>query len=138
MKLNNKITDADPKKPHSSEMVVKIKSVSCSGTNFPLVWVPFKKGDKRAAHEIPDSERDYYLERKYPSFGNLAPRDIASRSAKEACDSGRGVGDSGLGVYLDFRDAIKSYGEDKIKERYGNLFHMYQKITNTTLSLCFA
>jgi succinate dehydrogenase / fumarate reductase flavoprotein subunit len=89
-----------------------------------------KKGDTRAPSEIPENERDYYLERKYPSFGNLAPRDIASRSAKEVCDEGRGVGESGLGVYLDFADAIRRLGVDVIRERYGNLFEMYQRITD--------
>src|SRR4051794_2409920 len=78
---------------------------------------------------IPDAERDYYLERKYPSFGNLSPRDIASRAAKEACDDGRGVGPGGRGVYLDFADAIRRLGEDRIRERYGNLFEMYERIT---------
>ncbi|MDP6461495.1 MAG: FAD-binding protein, partial [Gemmatimonadota bacterium] len=85
--------------------------------------------DSRAPGDIPEEERDYYLERKYPSFGNLAPRDISSRSAKEACDDGRGIGSTGLGVYLDFRDAIGRLGEDTIRARYGNLFHMYRKIT---------
>ena len=93
------------------------------------VWVPKKKGDNRKPHEIPDAERDYYLERKYPSFGNLAPRDISSRSAKEACDDGRGVGPGGLGVYLDFADAIKRLSEPTVRERYGNLFDMYHQIT---------
>jgi succinate dehydrogenase / fumarate reductase flavoprotein subunit len=89
-----------------------------------------KKGDNRAPGEIPESERDYYLERKYPSFGNLAPRDISSRSAKEVCDEGRGIGPRGLGVYLDFADAIKRLGEPVIRERYGNLFEIYHEITN--------
>src|SRR5947209_15476194 len=79
--------------------------------------------------EIPEDERDYFLERKYPSFGNLAPRDISSRAAKEACDDGRGVGPGGLGVYLDFADAIKRLGEGTVRERYANLFDMYEKIT---------
>jgi succinate dehydrogenase / fumarate reductase flavoprotein subunit len=87
------------------------------------------KGDKRSPDQIPDAERDYYLERRYPSFGNLAPRDISSRAAKERCDAGNGVGDSGLAVFLDFRDAIKRDGEDVIRKKYGNLFHMYNKIT---------
>ena len=116
--------------PVSGEHQSKLTLMSESLRNDGRVWVPLEKGDRRVAGEIPDKERDYYLERKYPSFGNLAPRDIASRSAKEACDGGRGVGDSGLGVYLDFRDAINRYGEEKIRERYGNLFHMYQKITD--------
>src|SRR5207344_1937665 len=94
------------------------------------IWVPKAKGDKRAAGEIPEAERDYYLERMYPSFGNLAPRDISSRAAKQVCDEGRGVGPTGLGVYLDFADAIKRLGEDAIRERYGNLFDMYERITD--------
>ena len=98
--------------------------------NDGRVWAPKKKGDKRPPADIPEEERDYFLEVKYPSYGNLAPRDIASRAAKEACDDGRGVGESGLGVYLDFADAIKRLGEDKVRERYGNLFDMYQKITD--------
>jgi succinate dehydrogenase / fumarate reductase flavoprotein subunit len=97
--------------------------------NDGRVWVPKKKGDKRAPKDIPDSDRDYFLERKYPSFGNLAPRDISSRSAKEVCDEGRGVGPGGLGVYLDFASSISRLGEDKIRERYGNLFEMYERIT---------
>jgi succinate dehydrogenase / fumarate reductase flavoprotein subunit len=97
--------------------------------NDGRVWVPKKAGDKRHPDQISEDERDYYLERKYPSFGNLAPRDIASRAAKEACDEGRGIGDTGLGVYLDFRDAIKTFGRSTIEQRYGNLFHMYKKIT---------
>jgi succinate dehydrogenase / fumarate reductase flavoprotein subunit len=92
--------------------------------------VPVKSGDTRAPGSIPDSERDYYLERKYPSFGNLAPRDIASRAAKEVCDEGRGVGPGGRGVYLDFAAAIERLGESTIAERYGNLFDMYQRITD--------
>jgi succinate dehydrogenase / fumarate reductase flavoprotein subunit len=88
-----------------------------------------KKGDTRAPELIPENERDYYLERKYPSFGNLAPRDIASRAAKEVCDAGRGVGANGHAVYLDFSSAITRLGEDIIRERYGNLFQMYEKIT---------
>ena len=92
--------------------------------------VPNAKGDERTPSQIPESERDYFLERKYPSFGNLAPRDIASRAAKEACDDGRGVGPGGLGVYLDFADAIKRLGQKTIQERYGNLFDMYQRITD--------
>jgi succinate dehydrogenase / fumarate reductase flavoprotein subunit len=98
--------------------------------NDGRVWVPKKKGDARPPHEIPEDERDYYLERKYPSFGNLAPRDISSRSAKQACDEGRGVGPGALGVYLDFADAIKRLGEKTIRERYGNLFDMYEQITS--------
>jgi succinate dehydrogenase / fumarate reductase, flavoprotein subunit len=115
--------------PVSGDYQSKLTLMSESLRNDGRVWVPSKKGDTRQASEIPEAERDYYLERKYPSYGNLAPRDIASRSAKEACDSGRGVGPGGLGVFLDFADAIKRVGEDGIKKKYGNLFHMYQKIT---------
>jgi succinate dehydrogenase / fumarate reductase flavoprotein subunit len=96
--------------------------------NEGRVWVPKKSGDPRAPRDIPDEERDYYLERRYPSFGNLVPRDVASRAAKERCDAGFGVG-SRLAVYLDFRDAIKRDGEDLIRQKYGNLFQMYAKIT---------
>src|SRR5438046_4804992 len=98
--------------------------------NDGRVGVPEKKGDKRPPDQIPEDERDYYLERKYPSFGDLVPRDVASRNAKQACDDGRGVGDSGLAVYLDFKDAIARVGPDVIREKYGNLFQMYQKITD--------
>jgi succinate dehydrogenase / fumarate reductase, flavoprotein subunit len=115
--------------PVSGEYQSKLTLMSESLRNDGRVWVPKKKGDKRPPHQIPEDERDYYLERKYPSFGNLAPRDISSRAAKEACDDGRGVGPSGLGVYLDFADAIKRLGLNTIKERYGNLFDMYQTIT---------
>src|SRR5438477_3982750 len=96
--------------------------------NDGRVWVPKQKGDKRPPDQIPEPERDYYLERKYPSFGNLVPRDVASRNAKQVCDQGRGVGESGLAVYLDFTDAIKRLGVETIREKYGNLFQMYQKI----------
>ena len=115
--------------PVSGDHQSKLTLMSESLRNDGRVWTPKKQGDKRPAHEIPDDERDYYLERKYPSFGNLAPRDIASRAAKEACDKGLGIGDTGLGVYLDFRDSIARLGEPAIKARYGNLFHMYAKIT---------
>lgn len=115
--------------PVSGEHQSKLTLMSESLRNDGRVWVPKKKGDKRLPHEIPESERDYYLERKYPSFGNLAPRDISSRAAKEACDEGRGVGPTGLGVNLDFSDAIKRLGENQIRERYGNLFDMYETIT---------
>jgi len=98
--------------------------------NDGRVWVSRRPGDTRPPHEIPEGERDYYLERKYPSFGNLSPRDIASRAAKEVCDEGRGVGPGGRGVYLDFADAIARLGRDTIEERYGNLFEMYQRITD--------
>jgi len=91
--------------------------------------VPGKKGDARKPQDIPEAERDYYLERKYPSFGNLVPRDVASRNAKEVCDQGKGVGETGLAVYLDFRDAIGRDGLEVILKKYGNLFHMYAKIT---------
>ncbi len=116
--------------PVSGDFQSKLTLMSESLRNDGRVWVPKQKGDKRSPGQIPEDQRDYYLERKYPSFGNLAPRDIASRSAKEVCDSGRGVGESGLGVYLDFASAISRLGANKIKERYGNLFHMYQKITD--------
>jgi succinate dehydrogenase / fumarate reductase flavoprotein subunit len=116
--------------PVSGEHQSKLTLMSESLRNDGRVWVPRQKGDRRTPGEIPEQERDYYLERKYPSYGNLAPRDIASRSAKEVCDEGRGVGETGLGVYLDFQDAIRRLGEAKIRERYGNLFEMYQRITD--------
>jgi succinate dehydrogenase / fumarate reductase flavoprotein subunit len=115
--------------PVSGENQSKLTLMSESLRNDGRVWVPKKPGDKRPPSQIPEDERDYYLERKYPSFGNLAPRDISSRSAKEVCDEGRGVGESGRGVYLDFADAIARVGEKTIRERYGNLFHIYEKIT---------
>jgi succinate dehydrogenase flavoprotein subunit len=116
--------------PVSGEYQSKLTLMSESLRNDGRVWVPKQKGDKRDPRQIPEAERDYYLERKYPSFGNLAPRDIASRAAKEVCDEGRGVGDTGLGVYLDFGDAIKRLGKQVIEERYGNLFEMYERITD--------
>ena len=116
--------------PVSGDHQSKLTLMSESLRNDGRVWVPLAKADTRAASAIPESERDYFLERKYPSFGNLAPRDIASRAAKEACDDGRGVGPGGLGVYLDFADAIKRLGKQTISERYGNLFDMYQRITD--------
>ena len=116
--------------PVSGDYQSKLTLMSESLRNDGRVWVPKKQGDARAPNDIPDAERDYYLERKYPSFGNLSPRDIASRAAKEVCDEGRGVGPGGYGVYLDFRDAIRRIGRDKIEERYGNLFEMYQRITD--------
>ncbi|HYU52836.1 MAG TPA: fumarate reductase/succinate dehydrogenase flavoprotein subunit [Gemmatimonadaceae bacterium] len=116
--------------PVSGEYQSKLTLMSESLRNDGRVWVPKKAGDKRDPRQIPETERDYFLERKYPSFGNLAPRDIASRAAKEVCDEGRGVGDTGLGVYLDFADAINRLGGEVIKERYGNLFEMYERITN--------
>jgi succinate dehydrogenase / fumarate reductase flavoprotein subunit len=115
--------------PVSGDYQSKLTLMSESLRNDGRVWVPKKAGDKRRPQEIPEDERDYYLERKYPSFGNLAPRDISSRAAKQVCDEGRGVGESGLGVYLDFSDAIHRLGRDKIAERYGNLFDMYHEIT---------
>jgi len=115
--------------PVSGEHQSKLTLMSESLRNDGRVWVPKQKGDKRPPDEIPESERDYFLERKYPSYGNLAPRDIASRAAKEVCDEGRGVGPGGLGVYLDFADAIRRLGEATIRERYGNLFEMYERIT---------
>ena len=116
--------------PVAGEYQSKLTLMSESLRNDGRIWVPKNKGEKRPAHEIPEADRDYYLERKYPSYGNLAPRDISSRSAKEACDDGRGVGPGGLGVYLDFSDSIKRLGEDTIADRYGNLFDMYARITN--------
>jgi succinate dehydrogenase / fumarate reductase flavoprotein subunit len=116
--------------PVSGEYQSKLTLMSESLRNDGRVWVPQRSGDKRAPGEIPEGERDYYLERKYPSFGNLSPRDIASRAAKEVCDEGRGVGETGRGVYLDFADAIRRLGVERIRERYGNLFEMYQRITD--------
>src|ERR1051325_1477146 len=116
--------------PVSGEYQSKLTLMSESLRNDGRVWVPRVKGDRRGPGDIPEGERDYYLERKYPSFGNLSPRDIASRAAKEVCDEGRGVGETGLGVYLDFSDAIRRLGESRIRERYGNLFAIYQEITN--------
>ena len=107
----------------------KLTLMSESLRNDGRVWVPKNAGDKRQPTQIPDSERDYYLENKYPSFGNLVPRDVASRNAKEQCDQGKGVGETGLAVYLDFADAIARDGKDVIARKYGNLFQMYQKIT---------
>jgi succinate dehydrogenase / fumarate reductase flavoprotein subunit len=107
----------------------KLTLMSESLRNDGRVWVPKNKGDKRKPNEIPESERDYYLERKYPSFGNLVPRDVASRNAKEQCDMGKGVGETGLAVYLDFKDAIRQDGREAIARKYGNLFQMYEKIT---------
>jgi succinate dehydrogenase / fumarate reductase flavoprotein subunit len=115
--------------PVSGDHQSKLTLMSESLRNDGRVWVPKKKGDGRKPDQIPEGERDYFLERKYPSFGNLAPRDISSRAAKEACDNGLGVGPGGLGVYLDFADAIKRLGEPTVRERYANLFDMYEKIT---------
>jgi succinate dehydrogenase / fumarate reductase flavoprotein subunit len=116
--------------PVSGDHQSKLTLMSESLRNDGRVWVPKQKGDKRPPDQIPEGERDYYLERKYPSFGNLVPRDVASRNAKQACDDGRGVGESGLAVYLDFTDAVKRLGIDTVREKYGNLFQMYQKITD--------
>ncbi len=108
----------------------KLTLMSESLRNDGRIWVPTRKDDPRPPAEIPEAERDYYLERKYPSFGNLAPRDVSSRAAKQVCDDGRGVGPGGLGVYLDFKDAIGRLGAAKIEEKYGNLFEMYERITD--------
>jgi succinate dehydrogenase / fumarate reductase flavoprotein subunit len=116
--------------PVSGDYQSKLTLMSESLRNDGRVWVPKRVGDHRPPGQIPDGERDYYLERRYPSFGNLAPRDIASRAAKAVCDEGRGVGPGGLGVYLDFADAIKRLGAGTIRERYGNLFEMYHRITD--------
>jgi succinate dehydrogenase / fumarate reductase flavoprotein subunit len=116
--------------PVSGDHQSKLTLMSESLRNDGRVWVPKRGDDKRPPSQIPEGERDYYLERRYPSFGNLVPRDVASRAAKSVCDEGRGVGESGLAVYLDFADAINRLGEDVIRARYGNLFHMYQKITD--------
>ncbi len=107
----------------------KLTLMSESLRNDGRVWVPLKKNDKRPPNEIPEDERDYYLERRYPAFGNLVPRDIASRAARTVCNEGRGVGSTGFAVYLDFADAIRNLGEDVIRDRYGNLFAMYEEIT---------
>jgi succinate dehydrogenase / fumarate reductase flavoprotein subunit len=115
--------------PVSGDYQSKLTLMSESLRNDGRIWVPKKAGDKRPAHEIPESERDYYLEERYPSFGNLVPRDVASRNAKQVCDEGRGIGETGLGVYLDFADAIKRLGKQAIFERYGNLFDIYNRIT---------
>ncbi len=115
--------------PVSGDYQSKLTLMSESLRNDGRIWVPKEKGDKRRPDQIPEGERDYYLERRYPSFGNLVPRDVASRNAKYVCDEGRGVGETGLGVYLDFSDAITRLGRKTIEERYGNLFDMYQRIT---------
>jgi len=116
--------------PVTGEYQSKLTLMSESLRNDGRIWVPKAKGDKRPPNQIPDAERDYYLERMYPSFGNLAPRDIASRAAKKVCDEGRGVGPTGFGVYLDFKDAIARLGKKKVEEKYGNLFEMYERITD--------
>ncbi len=110
---------------HQSKLTLMSESLRNDGR----VWVPKKPGDTRKANEVPESERNYYLEKRYPSFGNLVPRDIASRNAKQVCDEGFGVGTTGLAVYLDFADAIERLGQNTIKEKYGNLFDMYERIT---------
>jgi succinate dehydrogenase flavoprotein subunit len=115
--------------PVTGEYQSKLTLMSESLRNDGRIWVPRTKGDRRAPGDIPEAERDYYLERMYPTYGNLAPRDIASRAAKKVCDEGRGVGDTGLGVYLDFADAIRRLGGDAVREKYGNLFEMYERIT---------
>jgi succinate dehydrogenase / fumarate reductase flavoprotein subunit len=115
--------------PRAGDYQSKLTLMSESLRNDGRIWVPKKAGEKRSPDQIPDAERDYYLERKYPTYGNLAPRDISSRAAKEACDKGLGVGPGGLGVYLDFSDSIKRLGKNAIAERYGNLFDMYNRIT---------
>jgi succinate dehydrogenase / fumarate reductase flavoprotein subunit len=115
--------------PRAGEYQSKLTLMSESLRNDGRIWVPKKAGDKRSPDQIPDADRDYYLERKYPTYGNLAPRDISSRAAKQACDAGLGVGPGGLGVYLDFSESIKRLGKSTIAERYGNLFEMYERIT---------
>ncbi|MGH9585740.1 MAG: fumarate reductase/succinate dehydrogenase flavoprotein subunit, partial [Acidobacteriaceae bacterium] len=116
--------------PVSGDYQSKLTLMSESLRNDGRIWVPKQKGDKRPPNQIPPEDRDYYLERRYPAFGNLVPRDVASRNAKNVCDEGRGVGETGLGVYLDFKEAIGRLGEQVIRERYGNLFDMYQRITD--------
>jgi succinate dehydrogenase / fumarate reductase, flavoprotein subunit len=116
--------------PVTGEYQSKLTLMSESLRNDGRIWVPKKQGDTRAPGDVPEAERDYYLERTYPSFGNLAPRDIASRAAKRVCDEGRGVGPGGKGVYLDFADAINRLGRESIEEKYGNLFEMYNRITD--------
>jgi succinate dehydrogenase / fumarate reductase flavoprotein subunit len=116
--------------PVSGDYQSKLTLMSESLRNDGRVWVPKKQGDKRPPNQIPEEERDYFLERKYPSFGNLVPRDVASRNAKMVCDEKRGVGDTGLSVYLDFADAIKRLGQKGIEDKYGNLFEMYERITD--------
>lgn len=115
--------------PVLNDYQCKLTLMSESLRNDGRVWVPKAKGDKRKGNDIPEEERDYYLERRYPAFGNLVPRDVASRAAKERCDAGYGVGESGLSVFLDFRDAIQKQGKKAIEDKYGNLFEMYEKIT---------
>ncbi len=116
--------------PVTGDHQSKLTLMSESLRNDGRIWVPRQKGDQRPPSQIPEDERDYYLERKYPTYGNLAPRDISSRAAKQVCDEGRGVGASGFGVYLDFGEALKRLGEGAIREKYGNLFEMYERITD--------
>ena len=116
--------------PVSGDYQSKLTLMSESLRNDGRIWVPKAKGDKRSPDQIPEEDRDYYLERRYPSFGNLVPRDVASRNSKNVCDEGRGVGETGLGVYLDFGASIQRLGRKTIEERYGNLFDMYQRITD--------
>lgn len=116
--------------PVHGDIQSKLTLMSESLRNIGRVWVPKKKGDTRAPNEIPENERDYYLERKYPSFGNLVPRDVASRNAKIVSDEGKGVGATGLAVYLDYKDSIKREGKEYVQEKFGNLFDMYQRITD--------
>jgi succinate dehydrogenase / fumarate reductase flavoprotein subunit len=115
--------------PQSGDYQAKLTLMSESLRNDGRVWVPKQAGDKRPPADIPEGERDYFLERRYPAFGNLVPRDVASRAAKKACDEGLGVGNTGLAVYLDFSDAIRRLGDKTVAERYGNLFQMYEHIT---------
>src|SRR5881396_1016192 len=116
--------------PVTGDHQSKLTLMSESLRNDGRIWVPRQKDDKRPPSQIPEDERDYYLERKYPTYGNLAPRDISSRAAKQVCDEGRGVGKTGLAVYLDFGEALKRLGESTIREKYGNLFEMYERITD--------
>src|ERR1035437_6667384 len=116
--------------PVSGDHQSKLTLMSESLRNFGRIWVPMNEGDKRKPTDIPENERDYYLERRYPAYGNLVSRDVSSRGAKQACDEGKGVGPSGLAVYLHFRDAIARLGQNVIAARYGNLFEMYEKITS--------
>lgn len=118
--------------PQFNDFQAKLTLMSESLRNDGRIWVPKEKGDKRHPNEIKEDERDYYLERRYPAFGNLVPRDVASRAAKERCDAGYGIGDTGLSVYLDFSQAIEKHGKQAIKSKYENLFEMYQKITGTS------
>src|SRR5205823_4384142 len=115
--------------PVSGHYQSKLTLMSESLRNDGRIWVPKRKGDQRPPNEIPVAERDYYVERRYPSVGNLVPRDVASRAAKEVCDEGTGVGEHGLSVYLDFKESIERLGSEVIREKYGNLFEMYERIT---------